>query len=237
MKKRDREPLYNFILNFFIFLLDFASKRKACCKSKNTIVTTKWKLRLWMKMQAGKHADKNKHARSRPTVKMQMQTANSNWNATLWSLLCSLKNSSLLIPPTRTYVASGALSVCVFYVVIAFHDTNSNGLCSATHCVASWNAERGEGWRGEHTPRQKKKMRARILRARVCVCVCVAWVILFSIISFCYFVFYLICLHTIIRTNFYFCFIHVLALQIFPRMRNRNTRTKNDDDFRMLLLL
>lgn len=49
------------------------------------------------------HADKNKHARSRPTVKMQMQTANSNWNAKL-----SLENSSLLIPPTRTYVASGS---------------------------------------------------------------------------------------------------------------------------------
>lgn len=97
-----------YLFSSFFFLLDFASKRKACCKSKNTIVTTKWKLRLWMKMQAGKHADKNKHARSRPTVKMQMQTANSNWNATLWSLLCSLKNSSLLIPPTRTYVASGS---------------------------------------------------------------------------------------------------------------------------------
>lgn len=181
------------------------------------------------------HADKNKHARSRPTVKMQMQTANSNWNATR-SLSVSLKK--LQSPhPSHSHLrcfwernVRTALSVCVFYVVIAFHDTNSNGLCSATHCVASWKAEGNENG-GQHTKAEEEDARAY----SACACMCVAWVILFSIISFLLFYIYLISLHTKIRTNF-ICFTHVLVLQNFPRMRNRNTRTKNDDDFRMLLL-
>lgn len=66
-----------------------------------------------------------------------------------------------------------ALSVCVFYVVIAFHDTNSNGLCSATHCVASWKAERGEVAGGAHTKAEEEDARAYSACACMCVCVCV----------------------------------------------------------------
>lgn len=78
-----------------------------------------------------------------------------------------------------------ALSVCVFYVVIAFHDTNSNGLCSATHCVASWKAERGEVMRGAHQGRRRRCARVFCVRVYVCVC-CVGYFIFYNfLLLFC----------------------------------------------------
>lgn len=180
-----------------------------------------------MKMQAGKHADKNKQSRSRPTVKMQMQTANSNWNSTLYSALSKTPvSSSLPLALTlllRAQCARGALCLCILCCnCVSRYKFQWALLCYALRSVVE--SREGRGDEGS-TPRQKKKMRARILRARVCVCV--AWVILFSIISFCYFVFYLICLHTIIRTIFYFCFIHVLALlKISTNEKQEHTNKK-----------
>lgn len=166
-----------YLFSSFFFFAWFCQQTQSLLQKQKHNRNNKVETAL-MNENAGGQTRKQKQTRA---LSPHCKNANANCKFQLErnSLVSALLSQKLQSPhPSHSHLrcfwernVRAALSVCVFYVVIAFHDTNSNGLCSATHCVASWKAERGEGWRGEHTPRQKKKMRARILRARVCVCV------------------------------------------------------------------
>lgn len=239
-RQRDFVQFYIYFLHFFAW---FCQQTQSLLQKQKHNRNNKVETAL-MNENAGGQTCRQKQTRA---LSPHCKNANANCKFQLErnSLVSALLSQKLQSPhPSHSHLrcfwernVRAALSVCVFYVVIAFHDTNSNGLCSATHCVASWKAERGVGWWGStHQGRRRRCARVFCVRVYVCLCVCCVG----------YFIFYnfllLFCILFNLLTHnnshyFLFLFYTRFGFAKFPRMRNRNTRTKNDDDFRMLLLL
>lgn len=164
-----------------------------------------------MKMQAGKHADKNKHARSRPTVKMQMQTANSNWNATLLCSALSKTPVSSSLPLALTLLlgaqcARGALCLCILCCnCVSRYKFQWALLCYALRSVVESREGRGVTG-GAHTKAEEEDARAYSACACMCVCVCcVGYFIFYNfLLLFC------ILFNLLTHNNSHYFFIFVL---------------------------
>lgn len=181
---------------FYFFFLLAASKRKACfaaaAKAKRNNKRNASETAL-MNENAGCKRKQRRRRRNKHTRAVSVN-ANANCKFQLErALSLSQHNSSrtrefifhipfeyaLARSLARTYFRRccccrrgernvRALSVCVFYVVIAFHDTNSNGLAASTHYVVSLMAVRGCVG-GEHTHVEEADARAYSLYACVCM--------------------------------------------------------------------
>lgn len=149
------EDRYKEFYNYLFYFSTAASKRQACsaaaakAKRNNKRSTSETALMnenagYKCKQKQQQEAEKNKQTHTRAA------SANANANCKFQlerALARSLIKTPIYLPHShpfvpmsgRTYFVAAAvclrernvlsaLSVCVFYVVIAFHDTNSNGL-------------------------------------------------------------------------------------------------------------
>lgn len=168
-----------YLISSFFFFAWFCQQTQSLLQKQKHNRNNKVETAL-MNENAGGQTCRQKQTRA---LSPHCKNANANCKFQLErnSLLCSALSKtpvSSSLPLALTLLlgaqcARGALCLCILCCnCVSRYKFQWALLCYALRSVVEGREGRGVTG-GANTPRQKKKMRARILRARVCVCVCV----------------------------------------------------------------